>query len=102
MKFRVLFALTLFLHLLVHPLVHAADSQILVPAKSSSISLAAAVPPATPECAVCHLAGTVQIGRPLCCVLVDFNTSALIAGFQQKVTQDAAQTFSSPRAPPAA
>lgn len=102
MRLRVLFALTLFLHLLVHPLVHAADSQMFAPATSSSISLAAASAPATPECAVCHMAGLVQAGRPVCSVIANSDTSTAVAGFQQQVIQDAARIQSSPRAPPLA
>src|SRR5664279_3201422 len=62
-KSKVLFALALFLHLLVHPLVHAADMQIYGPTHAPTVAKAALLSPAIPECAVCHTAGHALVGR---------------------------------------
>ncbi len=100
-KFRVLFALSLFLHLLVHPLVHAADMQVLAPATHASVATPISVSPVIPECAVCHIAGSMQVGEPVCNVLVRFDANAVVSGLRASSPHEGVESHSSPRAPPA-
>ncbi len=102
MRSKVLFALALFLHLLVHPMVHAADMQIFAPAHSSSIAKATLLSPATPECAVCHTAGHAQAGRSAVILFVGFAPTAIVVASPEYWASETIETHLSPRAPPAA
>lgn len=102
MKPKVLFALSLFLHLLVHPMVHAADMQIFGPADPTSIAQATALSPAIPECAVCHTAGHALAGRSAATLFVGFDPNAVVVALPDYSPSEAIETHLPPRAPPAA
>ena len=102
MKSKGLFAVALFLHLLVHPMVHAADMQIFAPAHSSSVARAILLSPATPECAVCHTAGHAQVGRAAVILFVGFAPNAIVVASPEYRASEMIETHLSPRAPPAA
>jgi hypothetical protein len=101
-KFKALFALSLFLHLLVHPLVHAADMQIFGPAHAPSVAKATRLSPAIPECAVCHTAGHALVGRSATVLFVGFDTNAIVVALPEYSPSEAIETHLPPRAPPAA
>lgn len=101
-KLRVLFALTLFLHLLVHPMVHAADMQTFVPAHLASFTTATLLSPATPECAVCHTAGHVLVGRSIAIPFVGLDPNATVVASPEYCPCETIETHLPPRAPPAA
>jgi hypothetical protein len=99
-KSKVLIALALFLHLLVHPLLHAADMQTIVATGQPSFSKAALVAPATPECAVCHMAGHAQVSRLSTILFVGFDPQALVTAVPEFSPSEPVDTHIPPRAPP--
>jgi mono/diheme cytochrome c family protein len=101
-KSKVLFALALFLHLLVHPLVHAAEMQTFAPYSQASIARAALLSPATPECAVCHVARHAQANRPAANALVAFDPHGLVTASPQFSPSEPIENHLPPRAPPVA
>jgi len=101
-KSKVLFALALFLHLLVHPLVHAADMQIYGPTHAPTVAKAALLSPAIPECAVCHTAGHALVGRSATILFVGFDPNAIVVALPEYSPSEAIETHLPPRAPPAA
>lgn len=103
MKSRVQFALLLFLHLLVHPILHAGDMRSFVPSQASSIRVPAGVVPATPECAICHVAnGGLQVCPFAQAFVSDFESNAVVQTGRMDAVHEGVRSNRSPRAPPTA
>ena len=98
MKFRVLFAAALFLHLVVHPMLHAADFAWSAPTQPTH-SAAVAVSPA-PQCAVCHLTNSLQLGPPVATVQASLGHDALLLASSDNSAADGIGSYRPSRAPP--
>lgn len=98
-KVRVLIGLALFLHLLAHPLLHAADGHLALPSSSSSfVNLDSA--PSAPECAICHVAGVLDVSAPVAAVHADLDATPAVLLPQEFAKSDGVDRLQTSRGPP--
>lgn len=99
MRLKVLLTLTLFLNLLVHPVLHAAEQWGSAYSQASH-SVHSLSEVSSPECEFCHMAGSVHAGAPIAAFASPYEVSWLHPQLQVCVPSIGAQSSNSPRAPP--
>jgi hypothetical protein len=99
LKSKVVLALFLFLHLVAHPLVHAADGFFPTPGHTLSTS-ADSGNSADHECAVCHTSGSVTPAAPIATIGILSSSTALLIHVQEQALRDGVELHLPSRAPP--
>lgn len=75
--------------------------QIVAPENYASVAKAALIFPATPECALCHVAGLAQTGGTAIILLGALSANGTVTLLQEHPPTEGVETHLSPRAPPA-